>query len=326
MDFKDEVRQMVELEGRVAPVRNAMMKNAKDRLLQLEKYQCTVRESDYKTNKRVVQHYKSCKGFILAPSHVQKWVVVYPAYIDKSLTRAQGRKIPLKHCCENPSVEALYYSCQQIKFNAVMDPKHYSRRPWERGRVLVDMPPTFNDPDNPEDQTELKGRKALYRIIAAGVPSVNIALQDRRKQLEARRRNDEKIAKEAEAAAKASKAKAKDSMPSLEPQLDMQSQMQEMAKAMGMGDLLGGAGGGGGGGNRTNETEEEERKEKRKEKRKAKKLKIVSIIANIILFVYYGFPFLRWQLTPPYELSSFLANPNQCFIGQRCVPQFFITP
>ena len=65
--------------------------------------------------------------------------VIWPAYLDATLTRAEGRRVPADLAVEEPTVEEIAKAVQQVGYDAVVERDvAYSREPWqERGRVVV---------------------------------------------------------------------------------------------------------------------------------------------------------------------------------------------
>jgi signal recognition particle subunit SRP19 len=64
--------------------------------------------------------------------------VIWPAYIDASLTRSEGRRVSLDAAVEDPTVDEIAEAVQQVGYDAVIErDKSYSREFGTRGRVLV---------------------------------------------------------------------------------------------------------------------------------------------------------------------------------------------
>lgn len=65
--------------------------------------------------------------------------VIWPAYLDARLSRAEGRRVPQDLAVADPTVEEIAASVEQIGYDAEIDREStYSRRPWEEtGRVVV---------------------------------------------------------------------------------------------------------------------------------------------------------------------------------------------
>ncbi|MEM3493434.1 MAG: signal recognition particle subunit SRP19/SEC65 family protein [Thermoplasmata archaeon] len=67
------------------------------------------------------------------------FVVVYPEYLDASLSRTDGRKLRKELCIQNPSLEQIIQALKKLKIeHEVEKEKHYPSDAYaKRGRVLV---------------------------------------------------------------------------------------------------------------------------------------------------------------------------------------------
>ncbi|MFB6124163.1 MAG: signal recognition particle subunit SRP19 [Haloferacaceae archaeon] len=64
--------------------------------------------------------------------------VIWPAYIDASLTRAEGRRVPEADAVEDPTVDEIAEAVRQVGYDAVIERDITYPREYEpRGRVLV---------------------------------------------------------------------------------------------------------------------------------------------------------------------------------------------
>ena len=65
--------------------------------------------------------------------------VIWPAYLDAELSRAEGRRVAEELAVEEPTVDEIAKAVQQIGYDATIErDKAYSREPWaQRGRVVV---------------------------------------------------------------------------------------------------------------------------------------------------------------------------------------------
>ncbi|WP_396613059.1 signal recognition particle subunit SRP19 [Haloferax sp. S1W] len=64
--------------------------------------------------------------------------VIYPAYLDASLSRSEGRRVAESAAVEGPTVDEIAKAVQQVGYDAVIErDKRYSREFETRGRVLV---------------------------------------------------------------------------------------------------------------------------------------------------------------------------------------------
>ncbi|WP_136715364.1 signal recognition particle subunit SRP19 [Halorientalis salina] len=82
--------------------------------------------------------------------------VIWPAFLDADLTRAEGRRVSEDLAVSDPTVDEIAQAVQQVGYDSKIErDKQYSRE-WEpRGRVLV---------KNAEDATksDLLGAVAAY--------------------------------------------------------------------------------------------------------------------------------------------------------------------
>ncbi len=65
--------------------------------------------------------------------------VIWPAYLDATRSRAEGRRVSQELAVEEPTVDEIAKAVQQIGYDATIErDTAYSREPWtERGRVVV---------------------------------------------------------------------------------------------------------------------------------------------------------------------------------------------
>lgn len=70
----------------------------------------------------------------------KKYIVIWPSYINSSLSRNEGRKVSKKVAVESPSVEEILRACKELGLNAfIEESKAFPRTPWDSsGRVLVE--------------------------------------------------------------------------------------------------------------------------------------------------------------------------------------------
>jgi signal recognition particle subunit SRP19 len=75
------------------------------------------------------------------PEKYARWAIIYPIYINKNKTMAQGRKMALTKSVDNPTLQEIFQACQALNFKCVAEPnKLYSRDAlFEIGRLRVQM-------------------------------------------------------------------------------------------------------------------------------------------------------------------------------------------
>jgi len=83
--------------------------------------------------------------------------VLWPAFFDAGLSRAEGRRVPLDQAVEDPTVDEIARAVQQVGYDAVVERDvAYPREHWQRrGRVLVE------DADD-ATKSDLVGAVAAY--------------------------------------------------------------------------------------------------------------------------------------------------------------------
>lgn len=67
-------------------------------------------------------------------------IVIWPAYIDSSKSRSEGRRLPRDVAVDSPSAAEVANAAKQVGYEPEYEPeKQYPRSWWEkRGRVTVD--------------------------------------------------------------------------------------------------------------------------------------------------------------------------------------------
>ncbi|SFR46723.1 signal recognition particle subunit SRP19 [Halogeometricum limi] len=64
--------------------------------------------------------------------------VIWPRYLDATLSRSAGRRVPLEDAVEEPTIDEIAKAVQQIGYDAVIERDLKHPREWEaRGRVVV---------------------------------------------------------------------------------------------------------------------------------------------------------------------------------------------
>jgi signal recognition particle subunit SRP19 len=65
--------------------------------------------------------------------------VIWPAYFDATLSRNDGRRVPLDLAVDEPTVDEIATAVQQVGYDAVVErDAAYPRQHWtDAGRVLV---------------------------------------------------------------------------------------------------------------------------------------------------------------------------------------------
>ncbi len=87
--------------------------------------------------------------------------VIWPAYLDATRTRNQGRRVPETLAVDEPTLDEIAEAVRQVGYDAVIErDKAYPRENWtESGRVLV------KDADD-------AGKSDLLQAVAAYVAAL----------------------------------------------------------------------------------------------------------------------------------------------------------
>ncbi|CAB3410646.1 unnamed protein product [Caenorhabditis bovis] len=106
-------------------------------------------------------------------SHPQRWVVIYPAYLDKNKKPKEGRRIPLSLAVENPTSVEIHDVLAATGMNPLLERnKMYTRdgdrEPEKQGRVRVQIK---NDDGSPKNGT-YKSRADVYKYVAEMIPKL----------------------------------------------------------------------------------------------------------------------------------------------------------
>lgn len=82
-----------------------------------------------------------------------RWICIYPAYIDSNKTRVAGRRVPKSRAVERPTCTEISDVLQAANFKVGIEPKFYSRESSKeeemRGRVRVQLKNEDGSPVNP---------------------------------------------------------------------------------------------------------------------------------------------------------------------------------
>ncbi|XP_057365145.1 signal recognition particle 19 kDa protein-like [Daphnia carinata] len=104
------------------------------------------------------------------PSDPERWICIYPAYIDSSKTRVAGRRVPKSRAVERPTCNEISDVLQAANFKVGVEPKFYSRESSKeeemRGRVRVQLKNEDGSPVNPGFPT----RDSLFLYIGEKIP------------------------------------------------------------------------------------------------------------------------------------------------------------
>ncbi|RZC33894.1 SRP19 domain containing protein [Asbolus verrucosus] len=90
-------------------------------------------------------------------SDPERWVCIYPAYINSKKTLAQGRRVPKEKCVENPTHQEMRDVLVAAGFKVGVENKLYSRERSKellyRGRIRVQLRNNDGNPVNKDFPT-----------------------------------------------------------------------------------------------------------------------------------------------------------------------------
>ncbi|XP_015778299.1 PREDICTED: signal recognition particle 19 kDa protein-like [Acropora digitifera] len=77
------------------------------------------------------------------PSSKDRWIIVYPAYLNSRRTVEQGRRVPKNKAADNPTVIEIRDVCQSQGLRCEVENKHYPKDSAKdalcKGRVRVQL-------------------------------------------------------------------------------------------------------------------------------------------------------------------------------------------
>lgn len=69
----------------------------------------------------------------------ERFLTVYPSYLDCSVSRSKGRRVPKSLCVPNVTVDEIKKACEALGLSFVVEAEKKYPRDWKRsGRVLVE--------------------------------------------------------------------------------------------------------------------------------------------------------------------------------------------
>ncbi|CAH1252319.1 signal recognition particle 19 kDa protein-like [Branchiostoma lanceolatum] len=106
-------------------------------------------------------------------SDKDRFICIYPAYINSRRTLPQGRRIPQEKGVDNPTATEIKDVLQAGGFNIVLENKAYAkelfhRDPNLRGRIRVQLK---NDDGSPINE-KFPNRKSVYLYVAETIPKL----------------------------------------------------------------------------------------------------------------------------------------------------------
>jgi len=110
-------------------------------------------------------------------SDKERWICVYPAYINNKKTLAEGRKIPKAKGCEDPNYQEIRDVIAAAGFTVGVENKVYSREkshePTIRGRIRVQFKNDDGTPLNPN----FPNRESLLLYCGEMIPKLKARVE-----------------------------------------------------------------------------------------------------------------------------------------------------
>ncbi|XP_037934139.1 signal recognition particle 19 kDa protein-like [Teleopsis dalmanni] len=105
-------------------------------------------------------------------SDVERWICIYPAYINSKKTRQEGRRLSKENCVENPTYVEIRDVLSVTNLRVGVENKQYSREKSRevqfRGRIRVQMRNDDGSLCNPE----FESREAIMRYVTDKIPQL----------------------------------------------------------------------------------------------------------------------------------------------------------
>ncbi|XP_033098106.1 signal recognition particle 19 kDa protein-like [Anneissia japonica] len=113
----------------------------------------------------------------LTKDHTQRerWICIYPAYVNSKKTAVQGRKIAKDKCVDNPTTHEIRDVCLAAGMMIGVENKLYNREQNRepRGRIRIQMRNEDGTPRLPQFAT----RKSIMYYIGESIPKLKTRQQ-----------------------------------------------------------------------------------------------------------------------------------------------------
>ncbi|XP_050343559.1 signal recognition particle 19 kDa protein [Nymphalis io] len=105
-------------------------------------------------------------------SDVERWICIYPAYLNNKKTLAQGRRLPKEICVENPTHQeirdVLFPTGLRIGVENKLYPRERSKEMLHRGRIRVEL----KSDDGTPLKAEFPTRESVMKYIVEAIPKL----------------------------------------------------------------------------------------------------------------------------------------------------------
>uniref|UniRef100_A0A8C3BV90 Signal recognition particle 19 kDa protein n=1 Tax=Cairina moschata TaxID=8855 RepID=A0A8C3BV90_CAIMO len=113
-----------------------------------------------------------------SPSDKERFICIYPAYLNNKKTIAEGRRIPIDKAVENPTSTEIQDVCAAVGFNVLLEknkmyPREWNRDVQYRGRVRIQLKQDDGNPCLPQFPT----RKSVMLYAAETIPKLKTRTQ-----------------------------------------------------------------------------------------------------------------------------------------------------
>ncbi|XP_011498801.1 PREDICTED: signal recognition particle 19 kDa protein [Ceratosolen solmsi marchali] len=102
----------------------------------------------------------------------ERWICIYPVYVNSKRTLAEGRKLSKERCVENPTHQEIRDVLLSIGLKVGVENKLYPREPSKellyRGRIRVQLKNDDGTPYNSDYPT----RDSLLNFIGVSIPKL----------------------------------------------------------------------------------------------------------------------------------------------------------
>ncbi|CAD7082324.1 unnamed protein product [Hermetia illucens] len=100
----------------------------------------------------------------------ERWICIYPAYINAKKSRQEGRKLPKQYCVDNPTYveiqDVLSVTNLRVGVENKLYPRERSKELLYRGRIRVQLKNDDGTPFNPDFPT----RDSLLLHLGTKIP------------------------------------------------------------------------------------------------------------------------------------------------------------
>ncbi|XP_014376590.2 signal recognition particle 19 kDa protein, partial [Alligator sinensis] len=108
----------------------------------------------------------------------QRFICIYPAYLNNKKTIAEGRRIPIDKAVENPTPTEIQDVCAAVGLNVLVEknkmyPREWNRDAQFRGRVRVQLKQEDGNPCLPQ----FPSRKSVMLYAAETIPKLKTRTQ-----------------------------------------------------------------------------------------------------------------------------------------------------